>query len=57
MACRLRGPGMEPERKPLEKPDPRLKPVEPEMEKGLDPDKSSRTPDTEPPKEKRKDDL
>ena len=48
---------MEAERKPLEKPEPRLKPVEPEMEKGLDPEKSSRTPDTEPPKEKRKDDL
>jgi len=48
---------MEPERKPLEKPEPNLKPIEPEMPKGLDEDKSSRTPDTEPPKEKRKDDL
>jgi hypothetical protein len=48
---------MEPERKPLEKPEPNLKPIEPEMQKGLDEDKSSRTPGTEPPKEKRIDDL
>jgi hypothetical protein len=48
---------MQPERKPLEKPDPQLKPVEPEMQKGLDEEKSSRTPDTEPPKDKRVDDL
>jgi hypothetical protein len=48
---------MEAERKPLEKPEPRRQPVEPEMPKGLDEEHSGRTPDTEPPKEKRKDDL
>ncbi len=48
---------MEAERKPLERPEPKLKPVEPEMQHGLDEEKSSRTPETEPPKEKRKDDL
>ncbi len=51
------GKAMEPERKPLERPDPRLKPVEPEMQKGLDEDQHGRTPDTEPAKEKREDDL
>ncbi|HYD56032.1 MAG TPA: hypothetical protein VEB41_03905 [Burkholderiales bacterium] len=48
---------MEAERKPLEKPDPKLKPVEPEMQKGLDEDRSGRSPDSEPPKDKRVDDL
>ncbi len=47
----------QPERKPLEKPEHPPKPIEPEMPKGLDIDKSGRTPDTEPPKEKRVDDL
>jgi hypothetical protein len=48
---------MEAERKPLEKPDPNLKPVEPEMQKGLNEDQSGRTPGSEPPKEKRIDNL
>lgn len=48
---------MEAERKPLEKPDPKRKPIEPEMPKGLDEDRSGREPDTERPKDKRKDDL
>ena len=48
---------MEPEHKPLDKPEPDMKPIEPEMPKGLDGDKHSRTPDTEPAKEKREDDL
>ncbi|MGE5641133.1 MAG: hypothetical protein ACM30H_13665 [Clostridia bacterium] len=48
---------MEPDRKPLEKPEPTLKPIEPEMQKGLDQDEHGRTPDTEPAKEKRVDDL
>jgi hypothetical protein len=32
-------------------------PVEPEMDKGIDPDRSSRNPATEPSKDKRVDDL
>jgi hypothetical protein len=36
------------------KKDPRQ---EPEQKRGQDPNRSSRTPDTEPPKEKRSDDL
>jgi hypothetical protein len=40
-----------------EKPEPEEQPVEPEMEKGPGEDESSRTPATEPPKEKRRDDL
>lgn len=47
---------MEPDRKPLEKPEPRLKPIEPEMQKGLE-EEHGRTPDSEPAKEKRVDDL
>ena len=48
---------MEAERKPLERPEPNLKPVEPEMQNGLDEDKSGRAPDTDPPKDKRVEDL
>ena len=48
---------MEMERKPSEKPEPNLKPVEPEMDKGVPADRSGRTPDTEPAKDKRTDDL
>jgi hypothetical protein len=33
------------------------RPKENEQPKGLDPKKSSRTPESEPPKEKRRDDL
>jgi hypothetical protein len=40
-----------------EKPEPEERPIEPEMPKGLDQEKSSRTPANEPAKEKRKDDL
>ena len=40
-----------------EKPEPEEQPVEPEMEKGPGEDESSRAPATEPPKEKRRDDL
>ncbi|HKO47607.1 MAG TPA: hypothetical protein VJV79_07785 [Polyangiaceae bacterium] len=40
-----------------EKPEPEEHPIEPEMPKGIDQEKSSRTPATEPPKEKRRDDL
>jgi hypothetical protein len=32
-------------------------PNKPEPQKGLDPKRSSRTPETEPPTEKRRDDL
>jgi len=48
------------------KPDSRKEPVDPKVkdpqtrpkqDKGLDPNRSSRTPDTEPPKDKRSDDL
>ena len=38
---------MEPERKPLEKPEPNLKPVEPEMPKGFENDQPGAT--DEPP--------
>ncbi len=47
----------QPERKPQERPEHPPKPIEPEMPKGLDIDKAGRNPDTEPPKEKRVDDL
>jgi hypothetical protein len=47
---------MQPERKPLERPEPPHQPIEPEMPKGLDNDKSN-TPDPEPRKDKRVDDL
>ena len=40
-----------------EKPEPVEHPIEPEMQKGIDEDKSSRTPATEPAKDKRSDDL
>jgi len=40
-----------------EKSEPEHKPIEPEMPKGMDGDKSSRTPASEPAKEKRSDDL
>jgi len=40
-----------------EKLEPEEHPIEPEMPKGIDEDKSSRTPATEPPQEKRRDDL
>jgi hypothetical protein len=40
-----------------EKQEPEHQPIEPEMEKRPSEDKSSRTPATEPPKEKRSDDL
>jgi hypothetical protein len=40
-----------------EKPEPEEHPIEPEMPKGIDEEKSSRQPATEPPKEKRRDDL
>jgi hypothetical protein len=48
------------------KPDSRKEPVDPKVkdpqtrpkqDKGPDPNRSSRTPDTEPPKDKRSDDL
>lgn len=40
-----------------EKLEPEHKPIEPEMPKGMDEDKSSRTPASEPAKEKRSDEL
>ena len=40
-----------------EKQQPQEHPVEPEMPKGLEQDKSGRTPANEPAKEKRTDDL
>jgi hypothetical protein len=40
-----------------EKPEPQERPIEPEMPRGQDVDKSSRTPATEPPKDKRTDNL
>ena len=48
------------EKDPLHAPDEptgEQLPVEPEMQKGLRPDQSGRNPDTEPPKDKRVDDL
>ena len=42
---------------PPKEPETEKLPIEPEMQKGLDPSKSGRTPDSEPPKEKRVDDL
>ncbi len=48
---------MEAEEKPPQKPLPPRKPIEPEMPKGVENDQSSRTPDTEPPKDKRIDDV
>jgi hypothetical protein len=42
---------------PPQEPETEKLPVEPEMQKGLDPQQSGRTPETEPPKEKRRDDL
>ncbi len=48
---------MKPTPKDKETREPRHLPVEPEMEKGVDQEKSGRTPGTEPPKEKRVDDL
>ena len=40
-----------------EKPEPEERPIEPEMPKGIDEEKSGRQPATEPPKEKRRDEL
>jgi hypothetical protein len=49
-----------------DKPSSRTEPIDPKakapherpgQDKGVDPDRSSRTPDTEPPKDKRSDDL
>lgn len=40
-----------------EKPQPQEHPIEPEMEKRPDEDESGSDPATEPPKDKRKDDL
>jgi hypothetical protein len=48
---------MKPTPKEVEKREPSHLPVEPELEKGLEKDQSGRTPGTEPPKEKRTDDL
>ena len=49
---------MQPERKPSEKKiEPQTQPIEPEMPKGQGNQQSGRTPDTEPPKEKRIDNL
>ena len=48
---------MKPKPKDVEKREPNHFPVEPEMEKRIDHDESGRTPGTEPPKEKRVDDL
>ena len=49
---------MQTERKPSEKKtEPQTQPIEPEMPKGQENDQSSRTPETEPPKEKRIDNL
>ena len=42
---------------PAHDPESEKLPVEPEMQPGLDPDTHGRTPDSEPPKEKRSDDL
>ena len=42
---------------PPQDPETEKLPVEPEMQKGLDQQQSGRTPETEPPKEKRRDDL
>jgi hypothetical protein len=42
---------------PPQEPETEKLPVEPEMQKGLDPRESGRTPESEPAKEKRRDDL
>ena len=49
--------GMKPTPKEIENREPRHLPVEPEMEKGLDQDQHGHAPGTEPPKEKRTEDL
>ena len=43
---------MEPERKPLEKPEPNLKPVEPEMPKGVPVDQTDGASADDPAKDK-----
>ena len=42
---------------PPQEPETEKLPVEPEMQKGLDQSEQGRTPDSEPPKDKRSDDL
>jgi hypothetical protein len=42
---------------PPRDPETEKLPVEPEMQKGLDQQQTGRNPETEPPKEKRRDDL